>query len=142
MLIFPRFYVTNPSNMIRNHPNLKNNTIVTQNKVFGSIKDSLINLLILVTTSNNPDIMIQIYSQSRLAALYFIVYVLIGNFFFESSLSSLDQIFKLLSIYPYEGLYLIMSLVTAVIYNQFRGFFKVEKFIYFDLSRNEATINL
>ncbi len=83
MLIFPRFYVTNPSNMIRNHPNLKNNTIVTQNKVFGSIKDSLINLLILVTTSNNPDIQIQIYSQSRLAALYFIVYVLIGNFFLK-----------------------------------------------------------
>jgi hypothetical protein len=126
MLIFPRFYVTNPSNMNRNHPNqIKNNTIVTQNKVFGSIKDSLINLLILVTTSNNPDVMIQIYSQSRLAALYFIVYVLIGNFF-ESSLSSIDQILKLLSIL---GLYLIMSLVTAVIYNQFRGFFKVEKFI-------------
>ena len=83
MLIFPRFYVTNPSNMIRNHPNQKNNTIVTQNKVFGSIKDSLINLLILVTTSNNPDVMIQIYSQSRLAALYFVVYVLIGDFFLK-----------------------------------------------------------
>ena len=80
MLVFPRFYVTN-SIFERNRPN-RNGTVVTQNKVFGSIKDSLINLLILVTTSNNPDVMIQIYSQSRLAALYFIVYVLIGIFVF------------------------------------------------------------
>lgn len=43
--------------------------------------------------------MMQAYSQNRFAALYYIVYVLIG-------------------------IYCIMSLVTAVIYNQFKGFFQ------------------
>jgi len=44
--------------------------------------------------------MVQTYSQNRLAAIFFVVYVLIG-------------------------IYCLMSLVTAVIYNQFKGFFQV-----------------
>ena len=82
MLIFPRFYITEASSDTDKHrfdPSQTNVTIITQNKVFGSIKDSLINLIILLTTSNNPDVMIQIYSQNRFAALYFIIYVLIGK---------------------------------------------------------------
>ena len=35
-----------------------------QNLVFGSIIDSLTNLLILITTSNNPDVMLQSYSNN------------------------------------------------------------------------------
>ena len=31
------------------------NQIIEKNQVFGSIKDSLVNLIILVTSSNNPD---------------------------------------------------------------------------------------
>lgn len=70
-----------------------------QNLVFGSIIDSLTNLLILITTSNNPDVMLQSYSDNRFSALYFVTFVMIG-------------------------IYVIMALVTAVVYNQFKGFFK------------------
>ncbi len=41
----------------------------------------------------------QSYSRNRFAAFYYIIYVLIG-------------------------IYCIMSLITAVIYNQFKGFFQ------------------
>ena len=70
-----------------------------KNKVFGSLIDTIVSLIILLTTSNNPDVMEQAYSRNRLTSLFYIVYLLIGY-------------------------YCIMSLVTAVIYNKFKGFFR------------------
>ena len=50
-----------------------------KNHVFDGIKNSLINLMILLTTSNNPDVMLQAYSQNRLAGLFYILYLVIGK---------------------------------------------------------------
>lgn len=69
MLIFPRYYIiykdlnsTNATasefNGFQDDPGPTNFTdykVYVKNKVFSSIKNSLINLLILLTTSNNPD---------------------------------------------------------------------------------------
>lgn len=67
MLIFPRYYLVNKSldNSTLEHKrlqfdpndstNMTDYKIYVKNKIFGSIKDSLLNLLILLTTSNNPD---------------------------------------------------------------------------------------
>jgi two pore calcium channel protein 2 len=45
---------------------------------FSSTVDALINLIVLLTTANNPDMMIPIYQFNRFSALYFILYFLIG----------------------------------------------------------------
>ena len=45
---------------------------------FSSTVDALINLLVLLTTANNPDMMIPIYQFNRFSALYFILFFLIG----------------------------------------------------------------
>lgn len=106
MLLFPRYYRID--NTPRNNTNaslliLFKSTNETQhfeqNKSFGSLYSTIINLIILVTTSNNPDVMEQAYSRHRLSSLYFVLYLIIGY-------------------------YCITSLVTAVIYNKFKGFFR------------------
>ena len=64
---------------------------------FNSIEDSLISLLVFLTTANNPDVMTKIYQYNRLAFLFFFVFLCIG-------------------------LYLILNLLTAAVYSEFRGF--------------------
>jgi two pore calcium channel protein 2 len=107
MLVFPRLYpmANFETDSIKNKTDNNNNTATNINEIkepniiFKSILDSLFNLLILVTTSNNPDVLIQSYSNNRYSALYFIIFVMIG-------------------------IYVIMALLTAVVYNQFKGFFR------------------
>ena len=64
---------------------------------FKSVEDSLISLLVFLTTANNPDVMTQIYQYNRLSFIYFFIFLCIG-------------------------LYLILNLLTAAVYSEFRGF--------------------
>ena len=66
---------------------------------FTTFSDTMINLLVFLTTSNSPDIMTQPYTQNRFAFFYF------------SSFLTL-------------ALFLILSLITAMIYAEFRGYLK------------------
>ena len=68
-------------------------------KYFPTVTDALVNLLVLLTTANHPDVRMPIYQVNRFSAFYFIIFLLIGA-------------------------YLILNLLIAVIYNQFKGFFQ------------------
>jgi two pore calcium channel protein 2 len=67
-------------------------------RYFGNIFDALTSLLVLLTTANHPDVMIPIYQFNRFSSLYFILFLGLGAF-------------------------IILNLLIAVTYNQFRGFF-------------------
>ena len=58
-------------------------------------------LFILITTANYPDVMMPAYRQNRLFFLFFFAFIVIG-------------------------LYFLMSLVLAVVYNHYRHFLKVD----------------
>jgi two pore calcium channel protein 2 len=77
---------------------LGNTTNATEGfQYFDELGEGLVNMIVLLTTANHPDIMMPAYKQNRLYSLYFISYLVIG-------------------------LYILMNVLTAVVYNQFRGF--------------------
>jgi len=66
---------------------------------FGSFQDAFFNMLVLMTTSNFPDIMLPAYQRSRLNCLYFIIYLILG-------------------------LFLMMNLLLAIFYSNFKNRFE------------------
>ncbi|XP_077509809.1 two pore channel protein 1-like [Amblyomma americanum] len=79
---------------------------------FSTLYDSLVNLFVLLTTSNFPDVMIPYYANSKWAALFFVVFLLVH-------------------------LYFLMNLVLAVVYERFSSLEK-EKFRKLLLHRRKA----
>lgn len=66
---------------------------------FSSVTQAFMSLLILLTTANHPDVMMPIYQYNRFSSIYFIMFLGIGTF-------------------------LILNLLIAATYNQFKGFFQ------------------
>ncbi|CAF4272817.1 unnamed protein product, partial [Adineta steineri] len=67
-------------------------------KYFPDFPDALLNLVVLLTTANNPDITLPAYSKNRLYIIYFAVFLTIG-------------------------LYCLMTLFTVIKMNTFKEFF-------------------
>ncbi|CAN7985146.1 unnamed protein product, partial [Ixodes hexagonus] len=79
---------------------------------FSTLYDSFVNLFVLLTTSNFPDVMIPYYARSKWASLFFVVFLLVH-------------------------LYFLMNLVLAVVYERFSSLEK-DKFRKLLLHRRKA----
>jgi hypothetical protein len=65
----------------------------------GDLSDSFFNMMVLMTTSNYPDVMLPAYQQNRNYFLFFGSYLILGMF-------------------------IILNLLLAIIYSNFKSFFE------------------
>lgn len=70
---------------------------------FDTLGNALLQLFILLTTANFPDIMMPAYRGSGFSALFFVVFLMVG-------------------------LYFLLNLVLAVVYNAFKASFSLHPF--------------
>ncbi|VDP51083.1 unnamed protein product [Schistosoma mattheei] len=83
-----------------NKPNrdlTKNSIVNTTTTAFTDFYDTLFSLLVLLTTTNHPDILIPPYNGNRGTAIFSIVYLGVG-------------------------LYVLLNILTAAVYSEFSGY--------------------
>jgi two pore calcium channel protein len=56
---------------------------------FNTFGDSVFNMIVLLTASNFPEIMLPAYRQNRVSCLFFVVYLLFGIFLFMNLLQAM-----------------------------------------------------
>ncbi|VDP41541.1 unnamed protein product [Schistosoma curassoni] len=86
-----------------NKPNrdlTKNSVVNTTTTAFTDFYDTLFSLLVLLTTTNHPDILIPPYNGNRGTAIFSIVYLGVG-------------------------LYVLLNILTAAVYSEFSGYLMV-----------------
>uniref|UniRef100_A0A8C9L7W2 Ion transport domain-containing protein n=1 Tax=Pavo cristatus TaxID=9049 RepID=A0A8C9L7W2_PAVCR len=91
------FFLLQNSSMMKKTLKSINSTLPEMASASLITMNSLTSLLVLLTTANNPDVMIPAYSKNRAYSIFFILFTVLGNLF-------------------------LMNLLTAIIYNQFRGY--------------------
>ncbi|KAF5401866.1 Two pore calcium channel protein 2 [Paragonimus heterotremus] len=70
---------------------------VTEPASFPDFYTSMFNLLVLITTANHPDVILQEYIENRAVAIFSMVFLGVG-------------------------LYVFMNILTAIVYSEFRGY--------------------
>uniref|UniRef100_H3B6R7 Two pore segment channel 2 n=1 Tax=Latimeria chalumnae TaxID=7897 RepID=H3B6R7_LATCH len=94
---------------------------------FQNLPEALTSLLVLLTTANNPDVMIPAYSRKRAYCFFFILYSIIGKYgaLLLGLICNVDLNVSLTVSDGLTGTFFLMNLMTAIIYNQFRGYLLV-----------------
>ena len=64
-----------------------------------TLGDSFFEMMVLMTTSNYPDVMLPAYQRKRVYCLFFVIYLLLGMF-------------------------IILNLMLAIIYSNFKSLFE------------------
>ncbi|KAF5400094.1 hypothetical protein PHET_06715 [Paragonimus heterotremus] len=73
---------------------------MTRSSSFPDLYTSMFNLLVLTTTANHPDVLVQQYAENRAVAIFSMVFLGVGLFVF-------------------------MNILTAIVYSEFRGYLAV-----------------